>query len=180
LCPFHNEKTPSFFVNSSKQLFKCFGCGEGGDVIKFVMKREGMTFVEAVKELGRRGGGDIPLAEDRPSSPETGIRKRLEKLNAAAAAWYCDNLRDGQTGKSARLYLEERGIQANIADAFGLGLSLPGWDGLLRNLGRDGYTPKEIAAAGLAVSREQGGQREAGASGYYDPIPRRRLFSIRA
>jgi len=179
LCPFHNEKTPSFFVNSSKQLFKCFGCGEGGDVIKFVMKREGMTFVEAVKELGRRVGVDVPLAEDRPSSPETGLRKRLEKLNAEAAAWYCDNLRDAQTGKSARLYLEERGIQASTAETFGLGLSLPGWDGLLRKLGRDGYSPKEIAAAGLAVSREQGGQREAGASGYYDRFRGRLMFPIR-
>ena len=180
LCPFHNEKTPSFFVNSSKQLFKCFGCGEGGDVIKFVMKREGMTFVEAVKELGRRVGVDIPLSEDRPSSPEAGIRKRLEKLNAAAAAWYRDNLlHDAQTGKSARLYLEERGIQPSTADAFGLGLSLPGWDALLRKLGRGGFTPKEIAAAGLAVSREQGGHREAGASGYYDRFRGRLMFPIR-
>jgi DNA primase len=178
LCPFHNEKTPSFFVNPSKQLFKCFGCGEGGDVIKFVMKREGMTFVEAVRELGQRVGMVLPIGEDKPNSPETGAKKQLERLNAIAATWYQENLRDASIGKSARQYLVERGITPATVEAFGLGLSLPEWDGLLRRLKREGVIFKEVALAGLAVPRDPGTQRSHETSGYYDRFRGRLMFPI--
>lgn len=178
LCPFHNEKTPSFFVNPSKQLFKCFGCGEGGDVIKFVMKREGMTFLEAVRELGQRVGVAIPIADDKSSSSDAGVRKQLERVNALAAAWYQENLRDAAAGRSVRSYLEARGITTATADSFGLGLSLPGWDGLLLRLKREGITSKELSVAGLALRRDHA-QNELGSSGYYDRFRGRLMFPIR-
>jgi DNA primase len=179
LCPFHNEKTPSFFLNPGKQLFKCFGCGEGGDIIKFVMKREGLTFVEAVCELGRRVGVAVPVGEDRPTSPDAGVRKRLEQLNAAAAAWFRANLCDSELGKTARRYLEDRGIAAPTAEQFGLGLALPAWDSLLRKLSGEGYTAKEAHLAGLAVPRDLGTRRSQEAAGYYDRFRQRLMFPIR-
>lgn len=178
LCPFHNEKTPSFFLNPGKQLFKCFGCGEGGDVIKFVMKREGLTFVEAVCELGRRVGVAVPLGEDRPASPDAGARKRLEQLNVSAAVWFQGNLRDPEIGKTARQYLDERGIAFDTVEQFGLGLALPAWDALLRKLTRDGFTAKDAHLAGLAVPRDPGIRRSQEAAGYYDRFRQRLMFPI--
>jgi DNA primase len=176
LCPFHNEKTPSFFVNTAKQLFKCFGCGEGGDVFKFMMKREGMSFQEAVMELGRRVGISIPTADDRTPLSDGAVKKRLQNLNELAATWYQQNLNSSE-GTIARNYLEGRGILASTSEAFGVGLALPSWDGLLQRLVRNGYAPKEGVIAGLIVPRDQSGHRYP-ENGYYDRFRNRLMFPI--
>jgi DNA primase len=179
LCPFHAEKTPSFSVSPSKQMFYCFGCGVGGNVFTFLMKLEGLAFQEAARELARRVGVSIPVAPERPGSPDAAARKRLEQMNELAAAWYQENLGDPEGGKAARGYLAGRGIQPATAEAFGLGLALPAWEGLLQRLAREGYAAKEAALAGLAVARDQGGQRASGAAGYYDRFRDRIMFPIR-
>jgi DNA primase len=177
LCPFHSEKTPSFTVSPSKQMFHCFGCGVGGNVFSFLMKIEGSDFPEAVRELGRRSGIAIPTAHDGPSSPDRGQRQRLERIHEAAAAWFRKNLEHPEEGRHARTYLEERGINPETVDAFGLGVAPSAWDGLLRHLAHEGYQPAELAAAGLTVAKDQGGKRTE-AAGYYDRFRSRLMFPI--
>ncbi|HEV8540486.1 MAG TPA: DNA primase [Nitrospiraceae bacterium] len=178
LCPFHSEKTPSFTVSSSKQMFHCFGCGVGGNVFTFLMKIEGMDFPETVRELGRRTGVTIPDARETAPSPDRGQRQRLEQLHEAAAAWFRQNLLHPEDGRQARAYLAERGIKQETVDAFGLGVAPSAWDGLLRHLGREGYQPVELAAAGLTVAKEQAGRRTQEAAGYYDRFRSRLMFPI--
>lgn len=178
LCPFHNEKTPSFSVSPAKQMFYCFGCGVGGNAFTFLMKIEGMGFQEAAHELGRRTGVAVPVANDRTPSTDAAARKRLEQVNEVAAAWYQRNLRDSEMGKTARAYLDARGIAPATVEEFSLGLSLPGWDGLLQRLTREGYSPKELSLAGLAVARDHGEQRAQGGTGYYDRFRNRVMFPI--
>lgn len=178
LCPFHAEKTPSFTVSPSRQLFHCFGCGAGGDVFAFLMKIEGTAFPDAVREVGRRTGIEVPAVNGRLSVQAQGQRERLEKLNQAAADWFHRNLLEQGTGRTAMAYLLERGIQRDTVEAFGLGVALPEWDGLIRYLSREGYTAIEQAAAGLAVARETGGRRQVEASGHYDRFRARLMFPI--
>ncbi len=178
LCPFHAEKTPSFSVSPAKQMFYCFGCGVGGNVFTFLMKIEGMEFQEATRELGRRVGIVVPLTNERTSSPDAAAKKRLEKLNERAAAWFQRNLNDPERGKAARAYLAGRGIEPATTEAFGLGLSLSSWDGLLQGLTREGYSPKELALAGLAVARDQAGRRTQEAADHYDRFRDRLIFPI--
>jgi DNA primase len=178
LCPFHPEKTPSFTVSPSKQMFHCFGCGVGGNVFSFLMKIEGTDFPETVRELGRRSGVTIPAVRDA-ASPDRAQRQRLEQLHEAAAAWFRQNLEHPKEGGPARAYLAERGIAPETVDAFGLGLAPSGWDGMLKHLGRAGYASAELAAAGLAVPREQTGKRTTQeAAGYYDRFRSRLMFPI--
>lgn len=179
LCPFHAEKTPSFTVSSTRQIFHCFGCGAGGNVFTFLMKKEGMMFPEAVRELGRRAGVPVPEVREHTAGRETAARERLEQLNESAAAWFRRNLLDPVQGREATAYLSERGITPETAEEFGLGLSLPAWDGLIRSLGREGYTPAEVASAGLAVSREAGGRYPDEPAGYYDRFRARLMVPIR-
>ncbi|MGH7206242.1 MAG: DNA primase [Nitrospiraceae bacterium] len=179
LCPFHHEKTPSFTVSPSKQIFYCFGCHEGGNVFAFLMKKEGMTFPEVVRELGRRAGIAVPVSSDSRLSQESGVREHLVKVNESAAAWFHRNLLDPDLGKEAVTYLTERGILHETIEAFGLGLSLPAWDGLIRNLTKEGYTPEELASAGLVKRKEQSNYRQQDAAGYYDQFRDRVMFPIR-
>jgi DNA primase len=176
ICPFHAEKTPSFTVSPSRQMFHCFGCGAGGNALTFLMKIEGATFPEAVRELARRTGIEVPAAEG-PASPDRAIRDRLEQVSQRAAAWFRQNLLHPQHGSKAMTYLSERGVQSVTAEAFGLGLALPDWDALLKALSREGFTPGELAAGGLVVAREQSG-RVRDASGYYDRFRDRLMFPI--
>ena len=179
LCPFHHEKTPSFTVSQSKQIFYCFGCHEGGNVFAFLMKKEGMTFPEAVRELGRRAGVAIPVSSDSRLSQESGVRERLVKLNESAAAWFHRNLLDPHLGKEAMTYLTGRGIARETIEAFGLGLSLPAWDGLIKGLTKEGYQPEELASAGLVKRKDQSNSRQQDAAGYYDQFRDRVMFPIR-
>ncbi len=178
LCPFHSEKTPSFTVSPSKQIFHCFGCGASGNAISFLMKITGADFPETIRELGRRTGVAIKETAGSPTDPSAAQRQRLERLNDAAAAWFRKNLTDEATGREARAYLADRGIATGTAEAFRLGYAPAGWDGLLRAMVREGFTPVELDAAGLVVAKEQGGRKPQDASGYYDRFRSRVTFPI--
>jgi DNA primase len=177
LCPFHAEKTPSFTVSPSRQMFHCFGCGVGGNALTFLMKIEGGTFPETVRELAQRAGIEIQTVEAPPSS-DRAIRDRLVQLNQRAALWFRHNLAHPQHGKQARDYLEHRGIQPITVETFGLGLALGEWDALLTAMSREGFTPADLAAGGLAVAKEQA-RRPTDRSGYYDRFRERLMFPIR-
>ncbi len=155
LCPFHGEKTPSFTVNQERQIFHCFGCGEGGNVIGFVMKREGLSFPEAVRFLAARRG--ISLPEYSPGRPEEkGLKERLLAANAAAAGCFKANLL-GPAGRQALAYLERRSITTATREEFMIGWAVPGRDVLYRELTRKGFTQQELLQAGLVAQREAGG-----------------------
>jgi DNA primase len=168
LCPFHAEKTPSFNVNPRKGIFKCFGCGVGGDAFVFLMRQDKLTFPEAVRELARIAG--VALPEDRPDSASSG-REDLFRAMGLAARVYADAL--GQPGGGrARSYLEERGIDPEVARRFGLGLAPEGWEFLVDTLKADGVGQDVLVTAGLAVPRQN-------ASGVYDRFRGRLIFPIR-
>ena len=155
LCPFHDEKTPSFNVNPSRQFFHCFGCQEGGDVLTFLMKIDGLSFTESVERLAektgirlRREDGDI--RDDRPKGPP---RQRLIEANRAAQEFYAEHLAqpDAATG---RQFLLDRGFDADSAEHFGIGFAPRGGEDLLKHLRGRGYSQDELVAAGLvAVGR---------------------------
>jgi len=153
LCPFHNEKTPSFHVNPQKQFFHCFGCGAGGDVITFMMKIENLTFTDAIKMLADSVGLNVPK-QDHFNNEVTILRKKVFELNRAAAKFYHENLKS-EKGQAAYEYLTNRGILPNTIVRFGLGYSLDSWDGLLKYLLENGFTKNEIKASGVCVVREE-------------------------
>jgi len=169
LCPFHTEKTPSFTVHSSKGFYKCFGCGEGGDVIKFVQEIERLSFWEAVTLLAERNG--IPLPKRADYSDEESRRKgRLLEMQDIAARHFQDNL-FSPAGREAMEYLARRGVSSSIAQEFLLGLSDRGGQTLFRILERRGFDPAEMEAAGLVLKRQDG-------SGYFDRFRGRLMFPI--
>src|SRR3954447_12119485 len=139
LCPFHTEKTPSFNVNPGIGIYKCFGCGAAGDVIKFVQELEGLTFWEALKSLAERNGIPVPQRREQ-SDAETELRAALFEMYDAAAATYAQNL-FGQPGSGARDYLTKRGLSGSTAQQFVLGYSEPGWDNLVKRFGKR-YSPQ--------------------------------------
>ncbi len=164
LCPFHNEKTPSFSVNPGRGFYYCFGCGAGGDVVNFLIEHAGMSFLEAVEDLAQRAGIPIP---ERRADPETGQRERLRDVLEAAAHWYQSQLK-GTAGKEAVNYLKGRGITGETARNFRIGYAPGGWEGLAGHL-REQNFPIEVAAqAGLVKHREGGG--------YYDVFRDRLVF----
>ncbi|MDA8099971.1 MAG: DNA primase [Nitrospiraceae bacterium] len=172
LCPFHNEKTPSFSVNPDKQIFHCFGCGAGGDVFKFLELQEGLNFPEAVRKLAERSG--ITLPESRPQASNKKYedeRKALLAVMADAAAYFRAEL-EGPAGSAARAYLAKRGVRESIIKDFGLGWSRPEWDGALRHLKQKGHAPAFLEKAGIIVKRSEG-------EGHYDRFRGRIIFPIR-
>jgi DNA primase len=153
LCPFHSERTPSFFVSPERQSWHCFGaCGTGGDIFSFVMKKEDLEFGEALRLLAERAG--VTLAERRPE--EEAERDRLREANEAAAQFYHRALVSTAAGQEARRYLEERGQDLKTMQDFQLGYSPSGWDSLCHHLRERGYGDGELVAAGLAVEGERG------------------------
>lgn len=172
LCPFHEEKTPSFHVHPGKQIFHCFGCGRGGDVFKFLTLRRNVTFPEAVQFLAGRAGISLPRLAPAPSQDDTAAqaRKEVREINALAAAFYRDALAS-RAGAQARKYLADRGISAGSIEAFGLGFAPPGWRSLLEHLGSRGVPPQRAAAAGLA-------RPKSAREGYYDVFRGRIVFPI--
>lgn len=167
LCPFHTEKTPSFGVTPSLGIFKCFGCGAGGDVIKFVQEVEQLTFWEALKALAERNGIPVPQRREAPDA-DTQLRAALFDMYEAAAKIYHENL-FGPQGSDARDYLVNRGLSGSAAQQFGLGFSEPAWDHLFRRLGKN-YSAAEVEASGLFGRREDGG--------FYDKFRGRLMFPI--
>jgi len=178
LCPFHNEKTPSFMVSPSRQIFHCFGCGAGGNAFSFVMKMEGTSFPETVRELGRKAGIEVPTVRGVRPSQEAGQREKLEQINAAAQAWFRSNLAQAEVGREARLYLADRGIFEDTVESFGFGWAPQTWDGLLKHLLKSGYTIPELLASGLIVQKDGGGRNLKDPSGYYDRFRSRVMLPI--
>ena len=155
LCPFHNEKTPSFFVNESRQSFHCFGCGEGGNVFTFLMKRENMTFPEAVRHLAQRCGITLP---ERRLSPQEAARleerEELFAITAEAARIYAELLHKDPRAGRARQYLSERGISAGTIETFEIGFAPDAWDTLTGQLRAKGFSLEKAQEIGLLASRK--------------------------
>ena len=170
LCPFHNEKSPSFHVRPNHGHFHCFGCGEGGDVYAFVQKIEHVSFVEAVELLADRIGHTISYTGPATSvQRDRGSRSRLIAANAAAAEFYAAALESDEAAP-ARQYLTERNFDVEVARHFGCGFAPSGWESLTKHLQRKGFEFKELEAAGL--SRQ-------GRRGPMDRFHRRLLWPIR-
>lgn len=169
LCPFHSEKSPSFFVNQSMQRYKCFGCGESGDVITFLEKYEGMTFVEALEYLADRAGITLERLTRTGQDDE---RKDLLAVLDLAKEYYHYLLTKHRQGEEARTYLKERQIKSESVKLFQMGYSLPAWDALFKYLnGKKKYAPELLLKAGL-VARADSGR-------YYDRFRGRLMFPLR-
>jgi DNA primase len=170
LCPFHQEKTPSFSVSAEKQMYYCFGCGVGGNVFTFVMEHDKVSFVEAVRTLAQRAGIIIPEegAEDREKATE---HEALFSACRSAALFFHENLVKSIEGKLALEYFKHRGFSEQTIRKFGLGYSLNGWDGLMKFAEQEKIPPPILDKAGLILKREDG-------SGYYDRFRGRAMFPI--
>ena len=154
LCPFHNEKTPSFSVSPSKQIYHCFGCKKGGDVISFIKEIENLDYKDAVRFLAKRVNLEVP--DDRQDDDTARRRQRLLALNRDAARWYYDVLQSPE-GAAVQAYLDKRQIRRGIAVRFGMGASTANWDDLTQAMTARGYTKTELITAGLAVASKKGG-----------------------
>ena len=170
LCPFHDEKTPSFTVNDAKAFYHCFGCGAHGSAFDFLMQTEGLSFPEAVERLAGMAGLEMPARDDGPDErARREGRVRLYGLLEAAAAWFEDRLR--RDGAAPRQVLEDRGIDGATAAQFRLGLAPESRDALKQALLARGYSEKELIAVGLLVAPEDGGET-------YDRFRNRLMFPI--
>jgi DNA primase len=150
LCPFHHEKSPSFTVTSDKQIYKCFGCGEAGNVITFVMKTKNLDFVESVKLLAEKA--HIEIATENPRArKEQEANNKLYKINVEAARYFFSNLKINKTALS---YFYRRGITQNTIVHFGLGYAPQGWNNIMNFLKTKGYTELDMVNAGLIVKNE--------------------------
>ncbi len=170
LCPFHEEKSPSFHVTPSRGYFFCFGCSEGGDVITFVQKIDHLTFAEAVERLAGKFGVQLRY-EEGGSAPnrQQGQRTRLVEAHAAAQRFFADQLTSSDEAATGRRFLEERGFDLAGSARFGVGYAPKGWDSLLRHLRGRGFTDAELLAGGLM---SQGGR------GVYDRFRGRLVWPI--
>jgi DNA primase len=171
LCPFHDEKSPSFNVNPSRGFFHCFGCGEGGDVITFLMKIDGLAFGEAVERLADKYGVQLRYQEgsDRPAKREQNLRPRMLEAHKVAQAFYAEQLGTPEA-MQARQFLDERGFDKSAADTFGLGFAPRDGEALYKHLRQKGFGDDEIVTGGLVGQ----GQR-----GHYDRFRGRLLWPIR-
>lgn len=175
LCPFHNEKTPSFHVNAEKGTYHCFGCGQGGNVFKFHMLTRGLTFPEAVKELAERagielpkdagGGGQAPTLDGRP------LKTVLYELMKLASGFFENELWLPQNREALSYLVEGRGLSAEVVKKYGLGLAPDSWDALMSRLLAKRFSHKSLLAAGLIKARSQG-------DGYYDIFRRRLMIPV--
>ena len=167
LCPFHNEKKPSFNVNRPKQIFHCFGCKKGGDIFNFLMLHEGLNFWEAVRVLAERAGVALPSGKGQRDGTGA-IRKEIARLNGFAAAHFRSNLAKAER---ARRYLADRQVSEPLWERFGLGYAAETWTGLYDAARSAGFSDEILAQAGLARRRESG-------DGYYDLFRDRVMFPI--
>lgn len=167
LCPFHNEKTPSMVVSPDKQMFRCFGCGEGGDVISFLSKYRNMDFKEVIIELAERANVELKQKTDEDIERERRL-KLLYEINREAAIFFYKNLTVNQKPME---YLFNRGIDRKTIKRFGLGYAKNGWSSLLDHLKRKGYKEVDIETAGLAINHKE-------KKSYYDRFRDRIIFPI--
>ncbi len=171
LCPFHEEKTPSFNVNPRMGIFKCFGCGAGGDVIRFLMQHEGMSFRDALQNLANRQGVDLSQFDEvGGGAPAPSVREKIHEVNLFAARYYWTALR-GPDGSRAQSYLKGRAISPEAEEAFRIGYAPARWDALCAAARGAGISPGDLLEAGLVVQREDG-------TGVYDRFRDRVMFPI--
>jgi DNA primase len=166
LCPFHQEKTPSFTVSQEKQLFHCFGCGLGGNIFTFLMKYEQVAFAEAARALAQRYGVRIPEVK---ATAQDQRKENLRQINAVALDFYVHQIKEEKEGKVARGYLEHRGIERAIWEEYGIGYAPARWDALVTHLKKKGVNVKEAEALGLIIPKK---------GGWYDRFRDRIIFPI--
>jgi DNA primase len=172
LCPFHDERTPSFSVDAQEKLYHCFGCGVGGDVIKFVEEKEGLGFAEAVELLADRYGVELEREQEDPrAEAKRAQRRRLEQLLDRTGSYYANYLWESEEAGKAREYLAERGLGEETLRAFGVGYAPSAWDKILVRGQQAGFNVREMHDVGL-VQRNQRGQE-------YDRFRSRIMFPIR-
>ena len=156
LCPFHDEKSPSFHVTSSKGFFHCFGCQTSGDVISFVMKMDHLSFTETIERLADRIGYQLRYEEGNFTPAPAGNRSRLIAANALAAKFYQEQLNTSPTAAHARELMTKRGFDKSACETFGVGYAPDEWDGLTKFLRAEGYTIDELETAGLSKMGQRG------------------------
>lgn len=181
LCPFHNERTPSFYVNPEAQSWHCFGCNEGGDVFTFVEKQQNMDFREALAYLAEKAG--IPIDDYAEGNNEnareiSAAKERLYKINEDALLWFHQSLLRSKEAEAARIYVQSRGISSDSVIAFSIGYASEQWNSLSNYLLSQGYTQQELVNAGLARWRESE-SLGAARDGIYDYFRHRLIFPIR-
>jgi DNA primase len=168
LCPFHTDSRPSLMVSPTKQIYKCFACGAGGDVFSFIQRRENVSFPEALSILADRTGIQL---ETRSSGPAGGPSKaELARVNSWAVTYFQKRLNDAEGGRAAREYLQRRGISEEITRRFALGLAIDSFEGLVNVARQAKHSDKLLLEAGLVKSRETGG--------VYDTFRHRLMFPI--
>lgn len=170
LCPFHQEKTPSFSVNPDRQFFKCFGCGVGGDVFTFLQLRESVDFPEAIRILADRAGIDLRPSER--SAEGSSSRAEIGRINSWACGFFQKQLRDSPSGESAREYVRQRGMAPELVDRFGIGLAIGNSASLLQAALSAGFDRQLVVNAGLCKTNEEKGTQ-------YDTFRDRLIFPIR-
>ncbi|HEY8890434.1 MAG TPA: DNA primase [Clostridium sp.] len=166
LCPFHNEKSPSFSVSQDKQIYKCFGCGEAGNVISYIMKDRNVTFPEAARVLAERANISLEV-DNEENNLQKSMYKKMHNINVEAARYFYDNLRKD---KKAEIYFSNRGITEVTMRKFGLGFSFDKWDGLLIYLKKKGYSELDLFNIGLIIKSPKGS--------YYDRFRNRIMFPV--
>ena len=170
-CPFHNEKTPSFNVIPDRQFYNCFGCGAGGNVITFLMEYEHMEFVEAVEELARTAGVEVPYEGSHRPQQNTAKVHDLRELMEQVSQFYVSQLGVHAQKNQPSDYLKKRGLSESTIKAFDIGFAPPGWDGLLKKFGRNPETIKHLVDTGMLVVKDDGKT--------YDRFRERIMFPIR-
>src|SRR6266487_5328795 len=179
LCPFHNERTPSFYVFPESQTWRCFGCNEGGDLFTFVQAQQGLEFRDALMYLAEKAG--VPVEDYSSRSPEeeretSAVKERLRKLNEDSLLWFHQMLLRSKDAAEVRSYVQNRGISSETVVAFSLGYAPDRWDALSNYLLGLDYTEYELVQAGLARRRDEG---VVGSGGIYDYFRHRLIFPIR-
>ncbi len=173
-CPFHNEKTPSFTVSSAKQFYHCFGCGAHGTAVGFLMEYDHMTFPEAIEELARQAGLDVPYEGGMRAEADSGRQKQSQDLFAVlerADQFYQQQLRQHAQSPRAIDYLKQRGLSGPVAAEFGIGFAPPGWDNLIRNTGNSEALQEQLVITGMLIRKDDGH--------CYDRFRDRIMFPIR-
>jgi len=166
LCPFHNEKTPSFSVVPSKQIYYCFGCGKGGNVLNFISGIENVEYIDAIKMMADRASVALPESNDTRERESSGYIKKLVEINTEAARFFHEKLMENP---DAQAYLRNRKIKDSTIRKFGIGYAPDSWDAVLKHLKGKGYNEKDIMASGLA---------KKGSTSYYDSFRNRIMFPI--
>lgn len=173
LCPFHKEKTPSFTANQEKQFYYCFGCGAGGNALGFLMDHDRLDFPEAIEELAKMVGMEVPREERTPQQQQREQQvKDIYGLLEKASTFYCDQLKSHPARQPAVNYLQQRGLSGQIAKQFGVGLAPPGWDNLIQHIGNTPDKLKLLERSGMLIHNED-------RNSDYDRFRERIMFPIR-